>query len=173
MAGDAESRAAAERNEATIRRLYEALDRHDGEAMAACYAPDARFSDPVFPELRGGHAGDMWRMLTARATDLSCELPEARADAEAGSARWVATYTFGATGRRVVNRVRSDFRFDGEGRIAEQRDDFDFWRWARQALGPSGLVLGWTPVLRSRVRRSAALELARFRAAQADRAGKG
>ena len=156
--------AAAERNQATIRRLYDALGRHDGEAMASCYAADAHFADPVFPDLRGEQPGDMWRMLTSRATDLSVELPEARADAEAGAARWIATYTFGATGRRVVNRVRSDFRFDDAGLIAEQHDDFDFWRWSRQALGPAGIALGWTPMLRSKVRANAAAELARFRA---------
>lgn len=156
--------AAAERNEATIRRLYEGLNRHDGEAMAACYAPDAEFSDPVFPDLHGDQAGDMWRMLTARATDLAVEVPEAKADAQAGSARWIATYTFGTTGRRVVNRVQSAFRFDADGLITEQRDEFGFWTWSRQALGASGLALGWTPMLRSKVRSNAATELARFRA---------
>ncbi len=154
----------AERNEATIRRLYAGLDAHDGEAMAACYAPDAQFSDPVFPELTGAQAGDMWRMLTSRATDLSVELPEAKADAEAGAARWVATYTFGTTGRNVVNRVRSDFKFDDTGQIVDQQDDFPFWKWSRQALGPAGLALGWSPMLRSKVRSNAAAELARFRA---------
>jgi len=156
--------AAAERNEATIRRLYDGLNRHDGDAMAACYAPDAEFSDPVFPDLRGDQAGDMWRMLTARATDLEVEVPEAKADAQAGSARWIATYTFGATGKRVVNRVQSAFRFDADGLITEQRDEFGFWTWSRQALGASGLALGWTPMLRSKVRSNAATELARFRA---------
>ena len=156
--------AEADRNEATIRKLYAALDAHDGEAMAACYAPDATFSDPVFPELTGVQAGDMWRMLTSRATDLEVELPEAKADAEAGAARWIATYTFAATGRSVVNRVRSDFRFDDIGLISEQQDDFSFSRWSRQALGPAGLGLGWTPMLRSKVRSNAAAELARFRA---------
>jgi hypothetical protein len=160
---------AAERNEATIRRLYDGLNRHDGEAMAACYAPDASFSDPVFPELHSDQPGDMWRMLTARATDLVVELPEAKADAQAGSARWVATYTFGTTGRNVVNRVRSDFKFGPGALITEQHDDFPFWAWSRQALGLPGLVLGWTPLLRSKVRSNAAAELARFRA---DRRGR-
>jgi ketosteroid isomerase-like protein len=36
-----------------IERFYAAFGRKDGDAMAACYAPDARFSDPVFGELRG------------------------------------------------------------------------------------------------------------------------
>ena len=31
-----------------IERLYDGLDRHDGEAMVSCYAPDAIFSDPAF-----------------------------------------------------------------------------------------------------------------------------
>lgn len=154
----------AERNEATIEKLYNGLDSHDGEAMASCYALDAHFSDPVFPELTGAQAGDMWRMLTSRATDLSVELPEAKADAEAGSALWIATYTFGATGRNVVNRVRSDFRFDDAGLIAEQHDSFPFWKWSRQALGPAGLTLGWSPMLRKKVQSNAATELARFRA---------
>jgi ketosteroid isomerase-like protein len=160
--------AAAERNEATIRRLYEALDRHDGEAMAACYASEASFSDPVFPELHGEQPGDMWRMLTERATDLAVEVPQAKADDQGGSAVWIATYTFGDTGRRVVNRVRSSFRFDGAGLITEQRDEFPFWTWSRQALGPSGLLLGWTPLLRSKVRENAAAQLARFRANRRD-----
>lgn len=52
--------------------------------MAACYAPDVRFSDPVFGELRGAQAGDMWRMLAERATDLRVELPEHEAGDERG-----------------------------------------------------------------------------------------
>ncbi len=132
--------------------------------MASCYADGATFSDPVFPELTAGQAQDMWRMLTARATDLAVELPEARADEEAGSARWIATYSFGDTGRKVENRVRSDFKFDAAGLIVDQHDDFPFWRWSRQALGLPGVALGWSPLLRSKVRSNAAAELARFRA---------
>ena len=36
----------------TIERFYAAFDRRDGDAMAACYARGARFSDPAFGELR-------------------------------------------------------------------------------------------------------------------------
>src|SRR5262249_41117213 len=39
-------------NDELIRRLYTAFASHDGPAMAACYAPDAHFSDPVFVDLR-------------------------------------------------------------------------------------------------------------------------
>ena len=40
-------------NEATVRALYDSLGRKDGDAMAACYATDATFGDPVFPDLKG------------------------------------------------------------------------------------------------------------------------
>lgn len=74
----------------------------------------------------------------------------------------------GQTGRSVLNDIRAGFRF-ADGLIAEHRDDFDFYRWARQALGPVGL-LGWTPFVRSAVRRRAAARLDAF-TAQPGRAG--
>ena len=67
-------------NQQLIERFYDAFSRRDGDAMAACYAPGARFSDPVFQELRGDEPGAMWRMLTARADDLEIELVEHSAD---------------------------------------------------------------------------------------------
>jgi ketosteroid isomerase-like protein len=144
-----------------IASLYDALDRHDGEAMAALYAPDARFRDPAFGELTGEEAGDMWRMLTSRATDLSVELPEHEASGGNGSAHWIATYTF-RTGNHVVNDIHARFRFR-DGLIAEHEDSFSFHRWARQALGPAGWVLG-LPVLSTVVRRKARGDLEAFRA---------
>src|SRR4051812_49953434 len=131
--------------------------------MAACYAPQVHFSDPVFPDLHGAEAGAMWRMLTGRATDLRLELLDRDAGDDRGSARWRANYTFTQTGRPVVNEVKASFRF-ADGLISEHEDDFDFYRWARQALGPSGLFLGWTPILRSAVRRRARAGLEEFMA---------
>jgi ketosteroid isomerase-like protein len=148
-------------NDEVIRSLYDAMDRHDGETMASLYAPDARFRDPAFGELSGAEAGDMWRMLTARAEELSVELVAHSADGEKGEARWIARYPFTRTGRTVTNDVRARFRFR-DGQIAEHVDTFSFWRWARQALGPAGVVLGLPPLswlLRRRARR----ELAEFR----------
>jgi len=149
-----------------IERFYAAFARHDGDAMAACYAPDARFSDPVFGGLRGSEPGAMWRMLTGRAQDLTVDLVEHSADGGRGSARWIAHYTFTQTGRPVTNDVRASFRFD-DGLIADHRDEFDFHRWARQALGTSGLLLGWTPIIRSAVRRRARAGLDEFIAGDA------
>jgi ketosteroid isomerase-like protein len=150
-------------NARLIRELYEAMDRHDGEAMANLYEPDGRFHDPAFGELSGDEAGDMWRMLTGRAEDLRVELAEHSARGDTGSARWIARYTFTRTGRPVVNDVHARFRFH-DGRIAEHEDSFSFWAWARQALGPAGLVLGLPPMSQL-VRRRARSDLAEFRRA--------
>ncbi len=147
-------------NEELIHRFYTAFARHEGDAMAACYAPDAHFSDPVFTDLRGEEPGAMWRMLTGRAEDLEVKLAEHEADEEGGRAHWLADYTF-STGRRVHNDIRAEFRFE-HGLIAEHRDSFSFYAWARQALGPAGLALGWTPMVRGRVRREARMGLDEF-----------
>ena len=149
-----------------IERFYTAFDRKDGDAMAACYAPDARFSDPVFQDLRGEEPGAMWRMLTGRAKDLDVELVEHEADDEKGSARWLAHYTFVQTGRHVDNDVRATFRFEN-GLIADHRDEFSFYAWARQALGTTGVLLGWTPIVQGRVRGEARKSLDEFRGAKA------
>jgi ketosteroid isomerase-like protein len=149
-----------------IRRFYAAFAARDGEAMAAMYAPDARFSDPVFVDLRGEEPGAMWRMLTGRADDLEIELLEHEAEGDRGSARWLATYTFTQTGRPVRNDVRARFQFSN-GLIAVHCDEFDFHAWSRQALGLPGLLLGWTPLLRAAVRRRARAGLDEFLASQA------
>ncbi|MEA2180480.1 MAG: hypothetical protein QOG77_3777 [Solirubrobacteraceae bacterium] len=149
-------------NAELIERFYGAFTRLDGDAMAACYAPDVRFSDPAFGELRGDEAGDMWRMLTARAQDLVVTLAEHEADDTSGTAHWLADYTF-RTGRKVHNDVRATFRFAG-GLILEHDDRFSFHAWSRQALGPVGLLLGWTPMLQSKVRSEARSGLEEFRA---------
>ncbi|WP_375737489.1 nuclear transport factor 2 family protein [Pseudomonas boanensis] len=150
-------------NAELITRFYQAFQRLDAETMAACYSPDVRFSDPVFPDLRGEEAADMWRMLASRAQQFSLTFDGVEADDRQGRARWVATYLFSQTGRMVVNRIEARFRFE-DGRITEHRDSFDVWRWARQALGAKGLLLGWLPVVQGKVRQQAARGLAAYRA---------
>lgn len=150
----------AQPNAELIERFYSAFADHDGQRMAASYALDARFSDPVFTDLRGQEPGMMWRMLTGRASDLRVQLVEHEAGEERGSAHWLADYTF-STGRKVHNDVRASFRFK-DGLILEHRDSFSFFAWSRQALGPVGLALGWTPILRAKVQRDARAQLDAF-----------
>ena len=148
-----------------IERYYTAFDARDGDAMAACYAPDVQFSDPVFPDLQGERAGAMWRMLTGTPGDLKIELLERDADEMTGSAHWRAHYVFTQTGRPVVNDVQASFTFR-DGLIATHHDEFSFYRWSRQALGSTGLLLGWTPMVRSKVQRTAGGRLEEFERAQ-------
>lgn len=154
----------SESNDATIVAFYEAFAARNGAAMAALYAPDAKFSDPVFTGLTGDEPGMMWKMLTERADDLKIELAEHSASEESGTARWIATYSFTQTGRKVVNDVHAHFRFQ-DGLITEHMDDFSFYKWSRQALGPSGALLGWTPIIRGAVQKKARAGLDQYIAA--------
>lgn len=148
-------------HEALIREFYARFAARDAEGMARCYHPEVAFSDPVFPMLRGAEAGDMWRMLLSRAADLAVTLDEASGSEQGAEARWTARYTFTRTGRPVVNHVRGLFAFR-EGLIVRHYDSFSFWRWASQALGPAGLLLGWFAPLKWKVRKDAARSLATF-----------
>ena len=150
-------------NNAVITEFYQAFNRLDADAMSACYTEDVLFSDPVFGELRGRQAGDMWRMLTSRAKEFSVVFDNLRADERTGGAHWVATYLFSQTGNTVVNDIQARFVFR-DGKICEHHDHFDLWRWSRQALGTKGLLLGWTPFVQNAIRAQAQKGLKAFQA---------
>lgn len=134
-----------------IRRFYTAFQRRDGAAMAACYHRQVRFSDPVFTDLQGERAGAMWKMLTERGKDLRVEYRDVRATERAGAAHWEAWYTFSGTGREVHNVIDASFEFR-DGKIIRHTDSFDLHRWAGQALGLTGKLLGGTSLLQNKIR---------------------
>lgn len=150
-------------NAQLLERFYQAFARRDAATMAACYHPEASFSDPAFPALRGAEIGAMWAMLCARAQDFELMYSGISADDQAGKVHWEPRYLFSKTGRRVHNIIDAEFRFR-DGLIVEHRDHFDFWRWARQALGPAGWLLGWSGALRGKVQAEAARGLAAWQA---------
>lgn len=150
-------------NAALIERFYAAFDRRDHRAMAASYAPAARFSDPVFQHLTGPQIGTMWRMLCERATDLRVECGPVRTEGDIVRVEWQAWYTYSATGRPVHNRISASLTVD-QGLIRRHDDAFDLYRWARQALGLKGLVLGWAPPAQKAIRRQASRSLEAFAA---------
>jgi hypothetical protein len=148
-------------NAELIERFYTAFAAQDAEPMAASYADSARFSDPVFPNLDAQEARGMWRMLTQRAQEFSLEFSHVSADDARGRAHWEAKYLFSGTGRHVHNIIDAEFEF-ANGKIVRHVDRFDFWRWSRMALGPTGILLGWTPMLQKKVQATARKNLNRF-----------
>jgi ketosteroid isomerase-like protein len=163
-----EDRGAAARQ--LVTDFYAAFGRRDHAAMAAMYSPDATFSDPAFGVLRGAEVTSMWRMLAESATDLSVTARDITANGDRAAATWEARYTFTQTGRKVHNIVEAHMTLE-DGRIRRHDDHFDFFRWSRQALGPPGLLLGWTPILRAQVRKRARARLDEFMAAHAGDGG--
>jgi hypothetical protein len=103
----------------------------------------------------------MWHMLSEGGADLQASHRDVHADDATGRAHWEARYTFSSTGRNVHNVIEAEFEFQA-GRIAVHQDHFGFWRWSSQALGPSGVLVGWTPFLHSKVRATARARLDRF-----------
>jgi len=148
-------------NEQLIERFYQSFQKQDAAGMLECYHPDIHFSDPVFTHLQGIQAGGMWRMLCANAKDFSLQYSDIQADDDSGKAHWEARYTFSQTKRPVHNRIDARFHFQ-DGKIIHHQDHFNFWRWSRMALGTSGLLLGWTPFLKAKVRGSAEKNLQKF-----------
>lgn len=134
-------------------RFYQAFRDLDHETMAGCYADDARFTDPVF-DLIGPEIGRMWRALCSGSTDLDIEFDVIDAGDQGALVDWEARYTFPPTGRPVHNRIQSRMTVEN-GLISRQLDQFDFYRWNRQAFGITGALLGWAPPFKTRVRRGA------------------
>ena len=142
-------------------RFYEAFAVRDHYTMGLLYADQATFSDPVFPLLNAKGARMMWKMLLSRAEDFGIEVKVREDSPTHAAVDWVAYYTFGATGRPVVNRIHSEMSI-ANGRIVRHVDQFSVWRWASQALGVKGVLLGWSPMMRNRVRSQAARSLNEF-----------
>ncbi len=134
-----------------MEQFYTSFANHDYAGMIACYHPDIEFSDPVFQSLKGKRAGAMWHMLVERGQDMVVEFSGAHTHGDIGHTHWEATYTFSTTGRHVVNIIDGTFQFK-DGKIIRHQDQFDFWRWTRMALGISGVLLGWSPLVQNKVR---------------------
>jgi hypothetical protein len=100
----------------------------------------------------------MWEMLLKSSKDLKVEFNTVTTN----SAHWDAWYSFSRTGRQVHNIIDATFEFK-DGLIYRHTDRFDFWRWSRQALGLSGTLLGWTPVIKNKVRSIARKNLDDYR----------
>ena len=128
-----------------IEKFYTAFAAKDPEAMIACYHKDIQFEDPAFGVLTGEKPGQMWRMLCASQKDKEflITFSDITYDQGKGTAHWEAKYNFSKTGRKVHNKIDATFEFK-DGKIIKHVDTFNLHKWAGQALGFSGKLMGWT-----------------------------
>jgi len=146
-------------NENTITKFYNAFANADAAQMCECYHTNVQFRDPAFGLLKGKEVCQMWKMLLERSNgNIKIEFSEVKADEYLGSARWIATYKFSKTNRNVVNVIQAHFHFK-DGLIIKHTDDFDIWKWAKQALGLKGFLLGWTGFMQKKIQKQARLSL--------------
>lgn len=142
-------------------RFYSAFNKKDFVTMQNAYHPEAIFSDPVFPKLCANEVKAMWQMLVTSAQDLQVTCHNINADDNKATCQWHALYTFTATGRKVHNVIHASYTFK-DGKIVQHHDQFSFWRWSRMALGATGWVLGWSPMVKNKVRKTAGGRLRKF-----------
>jgi ketosteroid isomerase-like protein len=148
-------------NQQLITTFYTAFQNKDWKTMQSCYHNNVVFNDPVFQNLKGKEAFAMWHMLVEAGKDLRLEFNDVKANDTEGSSHWEAYYSFSRTGRKVHNIIDAKFKFK-EGKIIEHTDSFDLWRWSRMALGIPGVLLGWSPIIRNKIRSMAQSNLKKF-----------
>lgn len=126
-----------------IQKFYSAFAGKDWQTMQACYHQDVVFEDPAFGQLNGDDARKMWKMLCEQGKDLRLEYSGVSCDGNTGKAHWEAYYTFSKTGRKVHNIIDAKFELK-DGLIIKHTDEFNLRKWAGQALGLTGRILGGT-----------------------------
>lgn len=149
-------------NETTILKFYRALSKADVATMIECYHPNVQFRDPAFGLLKGKEVFQMWKMLIEKSNgNLKIDFSEIKANEHLGSAKWIAKYNFSKTNRKIVNIIASKFLFK-DGLIIKHTDDFDIWKWSKQALGIKGLLLGWTGYMQKKIQEQARKTLKKY-----------
>lgn len=154
-----------ENNAEIINKFYTSFQKLDYKTVQSLYHDDATFSDPVFGALNVKQTRAMWEMLFKSAKNFSLEFSDVAVQGNEGTCRVTATYTYSLTGRRVVNHIYPHFLFK-EGKIYKQKDVFDLWKWAGQALGPVGSLLGWLPAFQNKIRYTAKEKLDKYMASR-------
>lgn len=149
-------------NEQLILKFYTAFAKADSKTMCECYRSNIKFQDPAFGSLKGNYVCQMWKMLLEKSNgNLNIDFYDIKADEYSGTAKWTATYNFSKTNRKVVNSIESEFQFRN-GLIIRHIDNFDIWKWSRQALGIKGLLFGWTGFMQKQIRKQARASLKNY-----------
>ena len=148
-------------NEALLHTFYTCFRNADITGMQACYHDEAVFNDSIFSNLTGDEVKAMWAMLITGAKDMQVNFGSIHADDLSGSAHWEAAYTFSSTGNKVFNKIDGSFTFK-DGKILRHSDHFDFYTWAKQAFGLTGILIGWTSFFKRKVKGQAQQRLKKY-----------
>ncbi len=141
-------------NADVIAKFYTAFQKLDYQTMNSCYSDDIVFNDPAFGLLEGEEAKAMWEMLCKNAKEFSLTFSNIQLlDDEYATCNWVATYKFSKTGRRVINNIKAYMKLK-DGKIIEHSDAFKLSKWAAQALGLPGVLLGWTNFMKRKIQKN-------------------
>jgi ketosteroid isomerase-like protein len=149
-------------NAELITKFYESFAKGDAEAMVNCYHNGIQFHDPAFGVLIGEDAKNMWRMLIGRNKgNIHITFSNVVANEKIGSANWRAEYIFSQTNRKVINVISAKFEF-ADGKIIRHTDNFDIYKWTKQALGIKGYLLGWTAFMRKQIQQQSGKLLKKY-----------
>jgi len=145
--------------------FYSAFKALDAERMNALYHETAFFEDPAFGKMNATDTQLMWSMLCESQKDKGFELSFNIIDSDQKSVKveWQAWYIFSKTGKRVHNKIQAHLKIEN-GKIIHHRDDFNLHRWANQALGVSGWLLGGTGFFRRKLQQQTHTMLAKYKA---------
>jgi hypothetical protein len=148
-------------HEQLIHSFYQSFTIKDYRVMQSCYADNAVFNDEVFVDLNSSQVKAMWEMFCKNGKDLQIQFSNIITDENFGSVDWIATYTFSKSNRKVTNKIKANFLFEN-GKIIKHTDSFSFYNWSCQALGMLGILLGWTPNIKNKVKQQALKNLMSF-----------
>ena len=145
-----------------ISEFYSSFAKGDHQQMISFYHKQATFQDPAFGKLDYKRVTKMWQMLLSnKSASPKITFSNVKVENSIATAEWKANYFYGPKKRKVENNVEAKFKFK-DGKIIEHIDTFDLWKWSRQALGPIGFFLGWTPFMESMVQNQANQKLDAF-----------
>ncbi|MTI40787.1 nuclear transport factor 2 family protein [Fulvivirga lutimaris] len=147
-------------------KFYTSFANRDIDGMLSCYDDAVTFEDPAFGKLTGSQPHNMWSMLLKQGDSglkITHSAPVAKNDKVVTN--WEAVYKFSKTGRQVHNIITATMTIKN-GKIIEHKDVFDIWRWSRMALGTTGLLLGFTPLVKNKIRSQALKALHKFESQQ-------
>lgn len=147
--------------ETVANNFYSAFQLKNASQMIEYYHPDLQFEDPTFGKLSYHQTCAMWKMLCESAKDLTIEFSILKSEDNYVEVRWIAEYTFSKTGRFVHNEITARMTFK-DGKIIQHIDKFDLFKWAKQAMGLQGWLIGGTPFFRKKLQQQTNYQLVKY-----------